>query len=63
MDSFETVDPMVLAALLSVRQDELTKRVNTGGHVCAELQVTRQHLKLVHCQVGEQDDHVFLLKR
>ena len=28
MDSFETVDPAVLAALSSVRQDELLKRVN-----------------------------------
>ena len=28
MDSFETVDPTVLAALSSVRQDELAKRVN-----------------------------------
>jgi hypothetical protein len=28
MDSFETVDPTVLAALSSVRQDELIKRVN-----------------------------------
>ena len=28
MDSFETVDPTVLSALSSVRQDELLKRVN-----------------------------------
>lgn len=39
---------------------ELAKRVDTCGHVRAELQVTRQHFQLVHGQVGEEHHTVLL---
>ena len=43
-----------------VSELELAERVDASGHVRAELLVPRQHLQLVHRQVGEQHHHVFL---
>ena len=38
----------------------LSQGINPGGHVCAELEVLRQSLGLVHGEVGEEDDEVLL---
>lgn len=37
---------------------ELAQTVDAGGHVGAELQVSRQYLQLVHGQIREQHDTV-----
>ena len=56
MDSFETVDPTVLAALSSVRQDEMTKRVNFEATVSFLIQscpvATKQKKKGVSFDVN-----------
>ena len=52
MDSFETIDPTVLAALSPVRQDEVIKRVNFEASVSFLIQscpvVAKQKKMLVN---------------
>ena len=45
--------------LYHISEAVLTKTVNTGCSVCAQLKIPGKGFKFVHCQVTEQNDHVF----